>query len=76
MPLSYEAERSVKLMATCEAKQKWIRNEAHFLINVSFEISNFMSLQLLMCSYSHILVCPELDVFLEDAAKLLGSVLG
>lgn len=30
MPLSYEAEKSVKPMATCEAKQKWIRNEAHF----------------------------------------------
>lgn len=28
MPLSYEAEK--KLMATCEAKQKRIRNEAHF----------------------------------------------
>lgn len=28
--LSYEAEKSVKLMATSEAKQKWIRNEAHF----------------------------------------------
>lgn len=30
MPLSYEAEKSVKLMAACEAKQKRIRNEAHF----------------------------------------------
>lgn len=38
MPLSYEAEKSVKLMATSEAKQKWIRNEKHFKIIVNFEI--------------------------------------
>lgn len=38
MLLSYKVEKGAKLIAGCEAKQKHIRNEVHFLINVSFKI--------------------------------------
>lgn len=38
MPHSFKMERGTKLIARCEAKQKWIRNKAYFLINVSVKI--------------------------------------